>query len=306
MIILQFLALYHYWGNINVMSDIIGFLVALSAVCFVNSYTNFFWKNICDLTNTFERSSIFCSELVRSNQKHMKIVNETLNLAKIYSKVIFMSEITVAILSIFPTLVRHLMTSDEEILQEAETVDGFTKYFIFVIWLPPGVKQGFVIRVIYALQCLCGWELSSFTAAIIPFYTALIMYTGTQFKLISSIIREMDEVICRVKNPGNILHELREQMFNTDTKNLPDSFQSPMSKNLPLKSNLDIEEPTALSTERILSSKMQQTVLQEDDIYRQSERIHDLSSPEIKSTTKVDPESLYLVECIKLHQASIK
>jgi hypothetical protein len=75
MIILQFLAIYHYWGNINLMADIIGFLGAFAAVCFNSSYTIIYWKNICDVTDTFETNSIFCSELVRSNKKHMKILN---------------------------------------------------------------------------------------------------------------------------------------------------------------------------------------------------------------------------------------
>jgi ABC-type multidrug transport system fused ATPase/permease subunit len=226
----------------------------------------------------------------------MKIVNETLKLAHIYIKIIFISEIIALIFFELPVFVQHLMTFDEEILQEVETVDGFTKYFIFVMWLPPVVKQKFIIRVIYGLQFIYSWEISLFTASITPFYTVLYLYIGTQFKLISSIIREMDEVLYRVENPGNVLHEVTEQMFTTGTKLLSDLF----------KSNLDIKDPTALSTERILNEKMQQNVLQEVDINGQYEIVHDLSSPEIKPTTKNDPESFYLVECIKLHQASIE
>jgi len=306
MFTLQFLAIYHYWGNISLVADCIGFLVAFTSIWFFNSYTIIYWKSICEVTDTFETNSIFCSELVRSNQKHMKILNDTLNLAQIYTKLISISEILVPIFFVLPSFVQHLMTSDEEILQEVETVDGFTKYFVFVIWLPPVVKQEYIIRIIYGLQCIYTWDICLFSAAITPFYTVIILYTGTQFKLISSIIREMDEVMCRVENPGNILHEVPEQPFTTDPENPSDSIQSPMSNNPPLKSNLDIEEPTALSNQRILSSKIQQNVLQEENIIRESERIQDISSPEIKSRTKIDPEIYYLVECIKLHQASIK
>ena len=116
----------------------------------------------------------------------------------------------------------------------------------------------------------------------------------------------MDEVMYRVETPVNILHEVPIQMFTTDTTKFSDSVQSPMSKKLPLKSNLDIEEPTDLSTERIRSSKMQLKFLQEDDTNRQNKIIHDLSSPEIILKTKNDPEFFYLVGCIKLHQASTK
>jgi hypothetical protein len=298
--------MYHHWGNIKIMTDCIGFLASFTAVCFVSSYTIIQWKSICDVIDTFEKNSIFCSELVRSNQKHMKIVKETLNRAKIYTKAISTSEITTLIFFILPTFVQHLMNSDEEILEEVETVEGFTNYFIFVIWLPPLVKQKFIIRAMYGLQLVCVGHISLLTASVVPFYTVLLLYTGTQFKLISSIIRDMDEVTFRVENPGDIIHEVPEQLFTTDTKKHSVSFQSVMPKKLPLTSNLDIYEPIALSKERILSSKMRLNSLRKLDINRQSERIHDLSSPEIKSTTENDPECFYLLECIKLHQASIK
>jgi hypothetical protein len=279
---------------------------AFLAMCFTGFYIIIFWKKFYDLTDTFETNSILCSELVRSNPKHMKILNETLNVARIYNKVISVSVNMVPMIWIFPTFVQHLITSDEDIIQAAETVEGFTKYFVFVMWLPPVVKQKIIIRVVYGLQCICLWEICLFAAAILPFYTALFLFTGTQFKLISSIIREMDEVMCGVENPGNILHEDPDQLFISERKKPTHSFQSPIGHNLPLKSQLDRDEPTVLSTDRMLILKMQQNSLQQGDIYKQSERVHDPSSPEIKSTTKNDPESLYLLECIKLHQASIK
>ena len=77
MITLQFLAIYHYWGNVNMVADSIGFVVPLLALSIISIYTIIFWKNFCDLMDTFERNSIYRSELVRSNQKHKKIVNET-------------------------------------------------------------------------------------------------------------------------------------------------------------------------------------------------------------------------------------
>jgi len=125
MITLQFLAIFHYWGNINLIVDCIGLLASSVGVCFISFYTTVFWKNICDVIDTLETNSLFCNKLVRSNKKHMKIVNETLKLAQIYIKVVFISETIVPVLFELPVFVQHLMTSDEEILQEVENVDGF-------------------------------------------------------------------------------------------------------------------------------------------------------------------------------------
>jgi hypothetical protein len=303
---LQSLAIFEYWGNINLMADSFGLLGAFVGMCFTGFYITIFWKNFSDVTDTFEISSIFCSELVRSNPKHMKILNETLNLGRIYNKVISITMGIMPIFFIFPTFVQHLITSDEDIIQAAETVDGFTKYFLFVIWLPPVVKQKLIIRVMYGLQCICLWEICLFTAAIAPLYVVLFLFTGTQFKLISSLIREMDEVMFRVETPGNILHEVPDTPFTADINKTTYLFRSPISNYLPLKSQLESEESSGLFAERMVSSKVQENSLQQGEIYQHLEIVHDPSSPEITSTTKNDPGSVYLLECIKLHQASIK
>jgi uncharacterized protein YqhQ len=137
------------------MADNISFLAAFLNQCYFRFYTIINWQNICDVIDTFEMNSIFCSDLVRSNQKHMKILNRTLNMAQIYNKVITISMLIMPVHFILPTFIQHLMTSDQEILQEVETVDGFTKYFVFLMWLPPVLKQELIIRVIYGLQCIC-------------------------------------------------------------------------------------------------------------------------------------------------------
>jgi hypothetical protein len=87
MITLQFISIYQYWGNLNMIADIIAILAASVIPCFIFFYTKIFWKTFCDVTDTFGTNSIFYSELVRSNPKHIKIVNETLNQSQIYNKV---------------------------------------------------------------------------------------------------------------------------------------------------------------------------------------------------------------------------
>jgi hypothetical protein len=115
----------------------------------------------------------------------------------------------------------------------------------------------------------------------------------------------MDEVMFTVENPSNELHEVPVQIFTDERKNLSYPFQSPMLNKLPLKSKKDKDGPSNVSTQRILS-KMQQKSLQQGDIHQQSETVHDLSSLAMKPTTKIEPETICLLECIKLHQASIK
>jgi hypothetical protein len=71
----------------------------------------------------------------------------------------------------------------------------------------------------YGLQYIFWWENCLFAAVIYPLSAVLFLFTGTQFKLISSIIREKDEVMCTVETPDNVLHEAPEQIFTGNRKN---------------------------------------------------------------------------------------
>ena len=150
MFTLQFLAIYHYWGNINLVANNCGVLSAFLGLCFTSFCKLIKWQDICDVTDTSETNS---------KQKHVKILSETLNLANIYNKVISSSMSIVPLFFILPTFVQNLITSHEEILQEVATADGSTKYSIVVIWFPPGLKQEFIFRVIYGIQYICFWEI---------------------------------------------------------------------------------------------------------------------------------------------------
>jgi hypothetical protein len=206
---------------------------------------------------------------------------------------------------ILPTFVRHLSASDEEILQEGETVEGFRKYFVFVMWLPPMVKQPFVIRLTYVLQVICTFRGFIFAAMFVPTQIMLLIYNGTQFKLISSILSEMDEIIYRLENSDETFDQLSQHKNYNDAEVLRESSQSEFPKH-----EMDIKKGKETSTKRQLSNQLRseilQNILQVYKFDRKSGKFIDFSSEDMAPTKEEDAASLYLSECIKLHQACIE
>jgi hypothetical protein len=309
MMTLQILALYYYWGNLGLMTDCFGLLVGFAATYISTLYFIYYWEDVSKLIEVLETKSIYSVELVRSNQKHMKIVNDTRNLVLLFSKLTYFLILLTGVMYILPTSVRHLSTSDKEILQEAESIEGFTKHFVFVMWLPPVVKQPFVIRLTYVLQCICTFRGFMYAAAFIPIEVVLLFYTATQFKLMSSILNEMDESIYRLENSDKIVDEEPRQNNDPSDEVLPKPTQSEMSSEVP-KYEMDTVEGKGPSTVEQLSNQLQperlQNLLQVYKINRTPGKFDDLVLQDLTLAEEEGAAIVYLVECIKLHQACIE
>lgn len=308
MVSLQMLGLYYYWGNMWLITDCLVLLIGFAAAYITATYFIYYWKDASKLIEAFEAKSIYSMELVRTNQRHMKIVNDSRNFALLLSKATFFLILLSGVMYILPTFLQHLSATDEDILQEAETVEGFTKHFVFVMWLPPVVKQPFVIRLTYVIQCICTFRGFMFAATFVPIEILLLIYNGTQFKIISSILNEMDEVIYRLENPDEIVDEVSQKKNDID-EILPKSTESETAPEVP-KYEMDRRKGKETWTKRQptyqLRSEILQNVLQVYNFNRKAGKFIDLSSDDLTPTEGEDAASSYLSECIKLHQACIK
>jgi hypothetical protein len=301
---LQLFGLYYYWGNIGLLTDCIGFTAACSFAYISAAYFIFYWKEVSKLIEAFETNSIYSIEFVRLNQRHMKIVTDTRNFILLLSKLSSLFTLLAGIVYISPTIIQQLSTSDKQILEEIETTEGFTKYFVFVMWIPPILKQPHVIRITYVLQVTCTSVGFLFAAAIAPLEYVLIIYTGTQFKIVSSVLQEMDVLISRLQNPDKIVDNAPEQMDNPDDTRrfLPEYSRV-------TKCELGTEEgktPATGQWNKQLNSKALDNLLQAHDVNRSSVKSNDLSSAELTPWEENDVASSYLLQCIKLHQACIQ
>lgn len=303
-VILQILGLYFYWGNITLFTDCLGLIAAFAISYTSTTYFIFYWKDVSKLIEAFETNSIYSTEFIRLNQRHMKIVSDTKNFTLLLSKLACLSTLLAGIIYISPTFIQHLMASDKQILEEIEGAEGFTKYFVFVMWIPPILKQPYMIRLTYVLQVMCASTAFIFGAAFVPLEYVLILYTGKQFKLVSSAIQDMDK-LCSLQNLDKIVDNVSEQMDspNYSRRFLPEHIRV-------RKRELGTEEGNPNATEgqwnKQFNSKTFDNTLQAHDINRSSGKSDDISSAEPTPWEENDFASSYLLQCIKLHQACIQ
>jgi hypothetical protein len=101
------------------ITDCISTLAGFSFTDISTAYCIFYCETVSKLVDTLETNSIYRMELVRANQRHVKIVNYKRNLSLLLSKfttLIYLS----AVMHIFSPAVHNFSTSNQEILQVIE------------------------------------------------------------------------------------------------------------------------------------------------------------------------------------------
>jgi hypothetical protein len=232
-----------------------------------------------------EENSIFSTETVRKNDKKMKIIQKSKQSAKVLTWITILSITAVCISFDTIPLMRTIFSQAES--EKSQNIDCSTeifKYLVFVMWLPGDFCKGNWYWYLYTIQVLVLGVACAYLTAVLPFLLTLIIYTETQFRLVTSSLNEIDE---RYKLAGTDteLFETGREFSNSEHAGGTDDVRSLRPEEMQASNSTELsEEPDdfALSVGR-----------------NNSEESHVTSE-------EFDVASSYLVECIKLHQAVIE
>ena len=291
--VLQVLGLYHYWGDLLITTDnlaviatfMLGYIPTIFAM--INS------KEICGLIDYLEENSILNSSKIRSNTKHMKIIEEAKILAShlTWFAVVSLS-ITIFFWTIYP-LVLLWFRSEIEGTGNHEDLRTTFNYFVYVMLIPSDVLGSYLYVAIYLFQAITYSIVLTYLIGLVPLYLRLIVYITAQFKIVSEAINEID-------NAFSYQQENERLAVFAEINARPDG-----------KFKLSRQPSTVLSdglSER--KNKARRVAVQRRALeYRAATQHHPASTLSVYNSTK-DAEAystiIMMVECIKLHQSAIR
>jgi hypothetical protein len=291
--VLQVLGLYHYWGDLVITTDnlavigtfMIGYIPTIFAM--INS------KEICDLIDYLEENSILNSNKIRSNTKHMKIIQEAKNLASYLTKFTVVSLlITIFFWTIYP-LVMIWFRSETEGTGNHEDLRTIFQFLVYVMLIPSDVRDSYLFGAIYLFQAITFSMALTYLIGLIPLYFSLIVYITAQFNIVSEAINEIDNALS----------------YKQENKRLADFAEGNTRPDENFK--LFIRHRTVLSDGlRESKNKARRVAVQRRALeYGIARQRHPASTMSINNNTN-DAESystiIMMVECIKLHQSAIR
>lgn len=277
-LILQFLSLYFYWGNIILIVQSIGTTSGLMACYFPALYMIVKWEDFYMMMYRLETNSIFSAEMVRQNDEQMKKIHTSKRSAIILTWITIASIVAIGTsFDMIPLARLAFSKSETESLQNVDHTSQVFKYLVMVMWLPGQLSEEYWYWYIYTVQALIIFVACSYLTAILPFIMTMIVYTETQFRIVSSSLNEIDE---RYKE-----EDVESEVLKSETDMKIGVFRHSVNYEDVLSLHPEV-------IEELISTKTEDGLID--------------STARTLTTLEHDTASCYLVECIKLHQAVIE
>jgi hypothetical protein len=225
-----------------------------------------------------EENSIFSAEMIRKDDKKMKIIQKSKQSAKVLTGITILSITAICVSFDAIPLMRTIFSqAGSEKSQNIDRTTEIFKYLVFVMWLPGDFSEDKWYWYIYTIQALVVVVACAYLTAVLPVLLTLIIYTETQFRLVTSSLNEIDE---------------RYKLAGTDTEISSSEHAG------------SIDDVRSLRPEEMQSSNS--TKLSEDpNNFHLSVGRKDSKGSHVTSD-EPDVASSYLVDCIKLHQSVIE
>jgi hypothetical protein len=290
--VLQVLGLYRYWGDLVITTDNMAVIGTFMIGYIPTIFAIIDREEICGLIDYLEKSSILSLSKIRSNAKHMKIIQDAKILA---SKLIWFAVVSLLITIFFWTiypLVLLWFESETEGTEHHEDLRKTFEYFVYVMWIPSDVRNPYLYGALYLLQAITFAMALIYLIGLVPLYVSLIVYTTAQFRVVSEAINETDKALS-YQQENELLTDF------ADINALPD-----------VKLNLLMRPQTVLSDglwKR--KNKSRQADFQSRGLeYGAATERHPATITSIYTTNDADgySEIIMMVECIKLHQSAIR
>jgi hypothetical protein len=250
-------------------------------------------KEICNLIDYLEENSILNLSKIRSNTKHMKIIEEATILASHLTRFAVVSLLITIFFWIIYPLVLLWFRSETEGTGNHEDLRTTFQFFVYVMLIPSDVLDSYLYGVIYLFQAITYSIVLTYLIGLVPLYLSLVVYTTAQFKIVSETINETDNAFS-YQQENERPADFTEINAQTDGK-----FKLFMQPRAVL--------PDGLSERK---NKARQVAVQRRALeYRAAMQSHPASTMSVYNPTE-DAEAYstitMMVECIKLHQSAIR
>jgi hypothetical protein len=290
LIIMQFIGIYKYSGNLTLLTVIIFQLAAYFDGMVNMAYFIYHRKRLLNMFYLTENKFNPFMEKVGIPEKQIDIIGRNKKFERNITTVAmgaFLADMCTW--CVLPSIVRYLAYFREEELETDAEAEEHLEYFILVMWLPKNASMFPFYEMLHIFQFLSVWGVVGNYAAGKLIIVSLFYHLSAQFRILSSAIEDID-VLCRTN-----VTEDEYRTFSEETTQNISSFSLTGDDKKRGNSILDLFEmgtqKPALEdcTSRISATKM-------------------LARTDVSSSTveEFSSEVTYLTNCIRYHQNLLK
>jgi hypothetical protein len=321
-IVTQIMALYEHRNKFEMVTALIFQIALFIHTGTVAAYFVFHRKQLVRLLDSLETLFVPHIEKVGSTSKHKPIIKEATRQASVLIwTLLVVCWVVLFAWGFLPMIVRYfdvLTSADQEIDESLDSKDEYLKYFGLIMWLPPNIDKFPVYELVYIFDSVAAYVVDSNLTGSNTIFFIFMFNISTHFKILTSCIEDIDEMFPQTKEVidegfANIKGENIKSKLNITS--LDDEIFGPPLPEAAISGRPRLQRengrPTRSGFRGMSADKCGDNTNKTSGVATSKCMENIFTSNESEEQTSSDSlrdekMHLYLIECIKYHQALLE
>lgn len=190
----QILALYHFWGNIEITTNNI-FTLLGAFTCFVEAtYARFNTRNIAQLFETFQNKLVPKMSTVGLTEKKEEIFHSASKKARLNTLIVMIIlDLMVAAWAPAP-FIKQLMEESKNVTNTETEADRKWLNFCYIIWFPIDITVSPYFEIMYLIECIVFIIGTTYLKAVEMTIAAMMVHISAQFAILCTALEDVDKI----------------------------------------------------------------------------------------------------------------
>jgi hypothetical protein len=205
----QILALYHFWGDIDVSTNNIFNLLG-AFMCFTEAtYARFNTREIGELFETFQNKVMSKMSTVGSKEKRNIIFDSAIKKARRITLIVMVTLDVLVIAWVPAPFIKHLMEEHNNATNYETEYEKKWLNFCYIIWFPIDITSSPYFEITYLIQCILFIIATTYLKAVETTVAAMMVHISAQFEILYTVLVDMDATVFLAEDKKKNVRELQ-------------------------------------------------------------------------------------------------
>jgi hypothetical protein len=191
----QILALYHFWGDIDVTTNSIFNLLGALMSFTEATYARFNAREIAKLFETFQNQVMPKMLTVGLKERQNVIFDSAAKKARLITLIIMVT-LDVMVVSWIPApFIKHLMEERSNTTEYKTEHEKKWLNFCYIIWFPVDITMSPYFEIMYVTQCIVFITATTYLKAVETTVSSMMVHIAAQFEILYTALEDIDAIV---------------------------------------------------------------------------------------------------------------
>jgi len=232
----QVLALYHFWGDLDICTNNIFTFLGAVISYIEGAYAKFYAKEIVGLFETFQNKVVTKMTTVGFKGKKKEIFESATKKARLMTFIMMVILDIMAIAWIPGPFIRHFMEEHNNVTNNEIDDEKRWLNFCFIIWYPIDITVSPYFEIVYVIQTVIYMSGTTYLKAVDMTVGAMMVHISAQFEILCIALKDIDMIISAAeekKKELRILQPRAVDVYIGDSNELPVTGAGSLAKRDP-------------------------------------------------------------------------